>query len=138
MFLAISLLIAILFWVFIFFFFTKRANNYIKKFDIQIKNDIEKNRKEIQLTVSRAIEESVKSLLLAEQKLIPQLQETREKIEASEKRLSELLQTIKIKKVVREELRRMENLSGQPSVHLNEYYKGVSTKEAEEIVRQWN
>jgi F0F1-type ATP synthase membrane subunit b/b' len=124
MLLLISILIAISFWVFIFLFFIKRADNFIKKFDAEVKDDIEKSKRDIQSIVTQAVEKSVKSLVTAEQEIVPKLEDAKGRIESSEKRLIELLSRIKIKGVVKEELAKFIAMSqsGQPFVNISEYY----------------
>lgn len=139
MLLLISILIAFSFWVFIFLFFIKRADNFIKKFNDEVKYDIEKSKKDIQLIISQAVEKGVNSLVTAEQEIVPQLEDAKDRIKSSEKKLAELLFRIKIRGVVKEELEKIikEDLVGKflPPI---EHSLKILTSEVEKIAESTN
>lgn len=130
MILVVSLFAAILFWVFIFIFFIKRADKFadefVDKFEGEIKDSLEKLSKEIRSAISQTIERSSAAIESAEKELIPKLDSAKRRIELSEKKLTELLSEIKIKKVVKEvvaeELKAKETISPTYLIQISEYY----------------
>jgi ElaB/YqjD/DUF883 family membrane-anchored ribosome-binding protein len=116
------IVVGLLCWVFIFIFFTKRADRDVEKFDRELRKNLKKLSEEINFTLSQTIKESSAKLETAEKEMLSKLDEARKRIESSENKLTEFLLKIEVREALRKELKELPLQSYPTQPIIIEYY----------------